>query len=310
MSTTSTAWISCIRRINFFASVLVSVNHNIVSRLGTMKTARPVKSRTEKQFSHVNRNFAVSANVVHPNSKHDVLKRNPAHFLTTWSIKMEITKKVSLGLLAITGSLAFNSHSAIVINEIDYDTPGTDTAEFIELFNSGETAVSLDSYSIDLFNGGTLSSYRTIDLSGFNINANGFFVMCGDASQVANCDYSFTTTNSWFQNGAPDAVGLYKNASLLDSLSYEGTLAPFTEGSVLTISDNNTDILSIGRIISGIDSNSNALDFELGCITPGTSNVAGIGNCSSDNVSTVPVPAAAWLFGSGLIGLVGLARRK
>ena len=28
------------------------------------------------------------------------------------------------------------------------------------------------------------------------------------------------------------------------------------------------------------------------------------------NVSTVPVPAAVWLFGSGLIGLIGLARRK
>ena len=27
-------------------------------------------------------------------------------------------------------------------------------------------------------------------------------------------------------------------------------------------------------------------------------------------VSTVPVPAAAWLFGSGLVGLVGVARRK
>ncbi len=28
------------------------------------------------------------------------------------------------------------------------------------------------------------------------------------------------------------------------------------------------------------------------------------------NVSAVPVPAAVWLFGSGLIGLVGIARRK
>ena len=27
-------------------------------------------------------------------------------------------------------------------------------------------------------------------------------------------------------------------------------------------------------------------------------------------VSSVPVPAAVWLFGSGLLGLVGLARRK
>ena len=30
----------------------------------------------------------------------------------------------------------------------------------------------------------------------------------------------------------------------------------------------------------------------------------------SGQVSTVPVPAAAWLFGSGLLGLVGVARRK
>jgi hypothetical protein len=30
----------------------------------------------------------------------------------------------------------------------------------------------------------------------------------------------------------------------------------------------------------------------------------------SDWVGAVPVPAAVWLFGSGLIGLVGIARRK
>jgi len=31
---------------------------------------------------------------------------------------------------------------------------------------------------------------------------------------------------------------------------------------------------------------------------------------SVSSVSAVPVPAAAWLFGSGLLGLVGIARRK
>ena len=29
-----------------------------------------------------------------------------------------------------------------------------------------------------------------------------------------------------------------------------------------------------------------------------------------DGVGEVPVPAAVWLFGSGLIGLIGIARRK
>ncbi len=31
---------------------------------------------------------------------------------------------------------------------------------------------------------------------------------------------------------------------------------------------------------------------------------------ASVNVSAVPVPAAVWLFGSGLIGMVGIARRR
>jgi hypothetical protein len=31
---------------------------------------------------------------------------------------------------------------------------------------------------------------------------------------------------------------------------------------------------------------------------------------TSINVSAVPVPAAVWLFGSGVLGLVGVARRR
>ena len=34
------------------------------------------------------------------------------------------------------------------------------------------------------------------------------------------------------------------------------------------------------------------------------------GSISTSLVSAVPLPSAAWLFGSGLIGLIGLARRK
>lgn len=223
---------------------------------------------------------------------------------------MENSKKISLGLLALTSGIALSSHAAVVINEIDYDQPGTDNAEFIELFNPGSSAISLDNYSIDLINGSNSSSYRNIDLSGFSISAGSYFVMCSDASLVANCNYSFTSSNGWFQNGAPDAVALYENTNLLDSLSYEGLLSPYTEGDALIIKDNNTDIISISRIIDGADSNNNALDFELGCITPGSANIAGMGDCSITQVSAVPLPAAAWLFASGMIGLVGFARRK
>ena len=212
--------------------------------------------------------------------------------------------------IILTSAIAFTCNAAVIINEVDYDQPGTDTAEFIELYNSGSSTVSLDNYAIELVNGTSASSYKSINLSGFNINADSYFVVCSDASLVANCDYSFTVTNSWLQNGAPDAIGLFENSDLLDSLSYEGILLSFTEGDVLTVDDNNLDIVSISRIANGVDSNNNALDFQLGCITPGSTNIAGSGDCSTAGISAVPVPAAVWLFGSGLIGFAGLARRK
>jgi len=217
---------------------------------------------------------------------------------------------IKLGLLAFTSTIAFTSNAAVIINEVDYDQTDSDLSEFIEIFNAGSSTVPLDNYSIDLINGRDSSVYRSIDLSGFNIDANGYFVVCGDTNLVANCDYSFTTSSGWLQNGAPDAIALYENNNLLDSLTYEGELLPFTEGTVLVVSDNNTDIISISRIPDGLDSDNNAIDFQLGCITPGSANIAGSGDCSVTAVSAVPIPAAAWLFGSGILGLAGFARRK
>ncbi len=223
---------------------------------------------------------------------------------------MRNATKISTVLLTLTSCFTFNSNAAIIINEIDYDQPGTDSAEFIELFNNGTSAVSLDNYFIELINGSNASSYRSIDLAGFSIAANDYFVTCGDASQVANCDYSFTTTSGWFQNGAPDAVALYQDTTLIDSLSYEGALSPYTEGDALTLSDSGTEMGSIARILNGMDSNNNAVDFQAACSTPGSANISGSGDCSTSEISAVPVPAAAWLLGSGIIGLVGLARRN
>jgi len=212
--------------------------------------------------------------------------------------------------LVVLTALYFSnpSQASIIINEIDYDQPGTDTAEFIELYNSDSVSYSLDGYYIDLINGNDGQSYRTIDLSGFTLGAGDYFVACNDTTQVANCDYSFTSSTSWFQNGAPDAIALFNGSTLLDSLSYEGTMAGFTEGSTLSFADNSIDIMSISRIPNGIDTNDNAADFSSGCITPGSSNIIGSGDCSS--ISAVPLPPSLWLLGSGAVGLLGVAQRK
>jgi len=218
---------------------------------------------------------------------------------------MEKSTNLSLILLTVASCCTHSSHASIIINEFDYDQAGSDTAEFIELFNSGDTALSLENYSIDLINGANLSVYRSIELSSFSITANGYFVVCGDASLVANCDYSFTTTSGWIQNGSPDAIRLSADGNLQDFIAYEGVIPPYTLDDALTVADNNHTTASISRFFDN-----SALSYNLGCITPGTQNIAGSGDCSTIAVSPVPVPAAVWLFGTGLLGLTGFARRK
>jgi len=218
---------------------------------------------------------------------------------------------VKLTILLALGALSSlqDAGASVFINEVDYDQPGSDTAEFIELFNNGNANISLDGYDIDLINGSNSKVYRHIDLSGYSINSGAYFVVCNNPSQVANCNDNFTSKTGWIQNGAPDALALYDdNKLMIDALSYEGELSPFSEKTNAAVKDSNSVITSLSRLEDGYTG------FNLGCITPGSANIAGSGNCSQPKISAVPVPAAMWLFGSGLIALLGtqnkLSRRK
>jgi hypothetical protein len=115
----------------------------------------------------------------------------------------------------------------VVINEVDCDTPGTDQAEFIELYNNSNQEVSLDGVALVLYNGGSSpysgeASYLTRDLSGHTIPAKGFFVIGNPGVTQA----SVTFTNNALQNG-PDAVALYLGAA---TLYPDGTLASSAPG--------------------------------------------------------------------------------
>ena len=73
------------------------------------------------------------------------------------------------------------SSQVLVINELDPDTPSTDTAEFIEL-KSQTPNFSTDGYILVFFNGsssGGDASYMTIDLDGYVTDNNGLLVLGG-----------------------------------------------------------------------------------------------------------------------------------
>jgi predicted extracellular nuclease len=97
----------------------------------------------------------------------------------------------------------------IIINELDSDTPGTDAAEFVELYDGGVGNTSLTGLVVVFYNGATDVSYRAIDLDGFSTNAQGYFTL-GNTG-VSGVDVTFP--GNTLQNGE-DAVALYAaNAS-------------------------------------------------------------------------------------------------
>ena len=105
---------------------------------------------------------------------------------------------------------AATSFGQVVINEIDVDTPGSDTAEYVELKAAPNT--SLDGYIVVFFNGGPDTSYGTWDLTGKTTDANGFFILANTAL-VSGTDIDLPPGGSgYIQNGA-DAIAIYQDAA-------------------------------------------------------------------------------------------------
>lgn len=98
---------------------------------------------------------------------------------------------------------------AVLINEVDTDTPGTDTAEFIELFDGGVGDTALDGLVLVLYNGNGDTAYGAFQLDGHTTDGEGFFVL-GNTT-TPNVDLSFGG-NSVLQNG-PDAVALFAGSA-------------------------------------------------------------------------------------------------
>jgi hypothetical protein len=188
--------------------------------------------------------------------------------------------------------LALSSAKAhVVINEIDYDQVGTDTAEYIELFNPSSTAASLAGLQVVLVNGATNLVYDTIDLSPLGTLAGGQYLVIAGA-QVTAAPGALTLDPVWsqdqIQNGAPDGLALIDSVThtVLDALSYEGSITAATipdfpapvslvEGTPLdpAVADSNTVVRSLCRMPNGSDTNNAATDWTIcATLTPGAAN--------------------------------------
>jgi 5'-nucleotidase len=185
------------------------------------------------------------------------------------------------------------AQASVVIQEVLYDGPGTDADDvFTELY--GTPGTDLTGWSLAGINGGDGQAYSVIDLSGLVIPADGIFVIAtASATSALALERDFIANVDW-QNG-PDALHLLYGTQLMDALQY-GDAGIYNAGEGNYAADV-TGAISLSRDIYGTDTSDNAIDFTAGTPTPGI------------GPAVVPLPAAVWLFASGL-GLLGFCRRS
>ena len=168
----------------------------------------------------------------------------------------------------------------VVINEVDYDQPGSDSAEFIELYNASSAPVDLSLIRLEVINGASpsrpASSFELAEVSA-TLGAGQFLVLANAGVNIATGALSAEIPTNFLQNGSPDGVRLVhtETGEVIDALSYEGTIAECVEGEGLSLdaSDSPAEEGSIARCVDGADSDNNSADFTFTTsLTPGSSN--------------------------------------
>ena len=175
---------------------------------------------------------------------------------------------------------------ALVLNEINYDNPDADSAEYVEVYNGTATDVDLTGYELILVNGNNNGVYANISLSDAGTLAPGQFLLVGAAGvSVPAGALSVTLPENpggAIQNGAPDGIALVSATEVLDLVVYEGSMPSVNLGSAYgtvdfgdgtSLVDSNSSVGSIARKIDGVDSGDLSADWAFTSIlTPGAPN--------------------------------------
>ena len=183
----------------------------------------------------------------------------------------------------------------VMINEVDADTPGSDTAEFVELYDGGTGNTLLDGLVVVFFEGMSGSgnqSYVAFDLDGYRTDANGYFVLGNPG--VPGVSLMFDPGEFGLLSNGPDAVGLYignatdfpagttaTTTNLQDAIVY-GTddpnasgLLPLLNAGQTIVNENatgNSQTESSQRCPSGMGGFRNTSPYYPGAPTPGSAN--------------------------------------
>jgi hypothetical protein len=176
----------------------------------------------------------------------------------------------------------------LVINEVDYDNPGTDNAEYVEIYNPTDRSLSLDGLALVFFNAGTSGApqYRSVSLPAMSLDPGRFAVVTVPAVALPDTALrvAFSGTIDMIQNGAPDAIALMHamTSTVIDAVAYEGSVPSVTPmgGSAIPLGTRSASIGedpgdgALARIPDGCDRGTPGMDWvRTTMLTPGAPNM-------------------------------------
>ncbi|MEM9074947.1 MAG: lamin tail domain-containing protein [Myxococcota bacterium] len=180
------------------------------------------------------------------------------------------------------------SFAGLILNELDYDNEGTDSEEWVEIYNSSDDPIRLEGLELVLVNGATDTDYRRVELGTGELMA-GAYLVVGPRAFLATlpdtvAKVAFPGDTNQIQNGAPDALGIIKTdpGEVVDVLSYEGRVEAgevvgvgtfdFTEGDAPVVAID-TGAGTLARIPNGVDTGDSNADWLQSTVpTPGDCN--------------------------------------
>ena len=226
------------------------------------------------------------------------------------------TKSYLVAVVAGVVLLASQSASAnsliylLNVNNLDFNIPGSPylTVTIDDMGTPGDINFTVDAINFDEGTNFGIQSF------GFNnTDGEGIVLTAGNLLLPSNWDFSADTNQNGF--GRFEFTVSNTGSDRMDPLMFsitgiEGdTFKSYTGASTLDAEHGNAWFAA------------HVADFSTGEGVGGCSPI-GLDGCTeirsgwfgggdgSEPPSQVPVPAAVWLFGSGLIGLVGIARRR
>ena len=204
------------------------------------------------------------------------------------------------------------ANAGLILSEVMYDPSSSDDGyEWVELFNNSSSTIDLSGFSLGW--GGSDYTYGTMQLGGSVVSGD-YFMIGGPSSGSVNGNPVFDLVmdfNPGIQNGGTQSDGLAL-FSMTSDLIMAGTIP--IDAVIYDLDGNSAGLIGIDGLPAlpmvgdaGSGSSIERLDLA-GNWSIQSVPTAGYGPLLYEQVSTVPVPPALFLFASGLMGLFGVQR--